>query len=124
MIISFARTTPALLAGAKTVTRRDWKASHAAHFKAGTFVDAWDRSPRNGGKKVADIYITVNPYQELTSEAPEEDWHAEGFGWMTKNGLELHHKGVAPWMLWESWKKAPVLLWVVRFRLVGVENVS
>lgn len=37
-IISFAETTPALLADAKTVTRREWAEKHARSFKAGERV--------------------------------------------------------------------------------------
>ena len=61
-IISFAWTTPALLAGAKTVTRRDWKGRHGMAFHEGDFVQAWDRSPRVGGKQVATIQLTESPY--------------------------------------------------------------
>lgn len=39
-IISFAWTSPALLAGAKTVTRRDWDDSYARRFSAGELVAA------------------------------------------------------------------------------------
>jgi hypothetical protein len=38
MTISFAWTTPALLAGHKTVTRRDWDAEYAIRFAAGQLV--------------------------------------------------------------------------------------
>ena len=58
MIISFAWTTPALLAGKKTVTRREWSDAHAAKFKPGDLVDAWDKLPRcKDSKKVAVIRI-------------------------------------------------------------------
>lgn len=58
MIISFAWTTQALLAGRKTVTRREWTDGHAAKFKPGDLVDAWDKLPRcKGSKKVAVIRI-------------------------------------------------------------------
>ena len=57
MIISFAWTTTALLDGRKTVTRREWSDGHAAKFKPCDLVDAWDKSPRFKGKKVAVIRI-------------------------------------------------------------------
>ena len=45
MIISFAKTTGALLAGKKTVTRRDWPESHAKKYKAGDVAIAYDKQP-------------------------------------------------------------------------------
>jgi hypothetical protein len=58
VIISFAWTVPALIAGQKTVTRRVWSSGHAAKFHAGDVVDAWDKSPRAHGRRVATIEIT------------------------------------------------------------------
>lgn len=52
MIISFAMTVNAFLSGSKTVTRRFWKDKYAAKFHAGDIVDAYSKSPRNGGKKI------------------------------------------------------------------------
>jgi uncharacterized protein YqfB (UPF0267 family) len=57
MIISFAKTTGALLAGKKTVTRRDWPDSHAAKFKPGAVAMAYDKQPMYGGRPVARIEI-------------------------------------------------------------------
>lgn len=56
-IISFAWTTPQLLRGEKTVTRRDWSDKYARQFRAGDLVQAYDKSPRAGGKRVATIEI-------------------------------------------------------------------
>jgi uncharacterized protein YqfB (UPF0267 family) len=56
-IISFAWTTPQLLAGKKTVTRRDWSDKYARQFRAGDLVQVYDKSPRAGGKRVAVIEI-------------------------------------------------------------------
>ena len=56
-IISFAMTTAALLAGQKTVTRRDWPEKYAQQFKPGNLVQGYDRSARNGGKCIAIIRL-------------------------------------------------------------------
>lgn len=57
MNISFAWTTPALLALKKSVTRRCWSDFYAARFKPGDVCKAWSASPHRGGKHIADIEI-------------------------------------------------------------------
>ena len=42
-IISFAETTPALLEGRKTCTRRMWKEPYAQQFYKGERVQAYNR---------------------------------------------------------------------------------
>lgn len=84
LIISFAHTTKALLAGKKTVTRRFWDDRHAAKFRKGMAVQAWDRSPRAGGKCVAVIELTENPYRERLRNMPDGDLEAEGGLWESK----------------------------------------
>lgn len=53
-IISFAWTTEAFLAGTKTVTRRMWK---ECNVKPDDLMQAWDKSPRAGGKRIGTIKI-------------------------------------------------------------------
>ena len=104
MIISFGHTTPALLAGAKTVTRRDWNAKHAAKFKAGMLVDAWNTSPRNitlNPRKVAVIRLTADPKLMALRQTPEADWDAEGFEYLSAHGLKVF--GKTPEALWFDW---------------------
>lgn len=87
MIISFAYTTDALLAGQKTVTRRDWAPSHAAKFYPGLVVDAWSRNPRvPGARKVAEIQIVsvrLEPVQLLLDnpDYAASEVRAEGDLW-------------------------------------------
>lgn len=118
-IISFAWTTPALLAHEKTVTRRAWKPQHAAKFHAGQLVDAWDKSPRYGGKKVAVIKLVQDPYQENSAAIPKEDFKAEGFDYllmnMTRGETANHVDDIV-----DNWIRHPHLLWVVRFELVSI----
>jgi hypothetical protein len=114
MIISFSWTTPALLAGAKTCTRREWKADYARRFTVGRLVDAWDRSPRTGkGRKVATIRITREPYRESTYRLRGKDWDREGFTWLAAHG----QLGMVEQVL-SSWTLFPREVYVVEFELV------
>ncbi len=120
MIISFAETTPALLAGAKTVTRREWNPNHARKFTASALVQAWDKTPRvKGAKRVGTIRITQAPYLEMSNLAPIEDFKAEGFEYLNERGLTLFDE-MTPTAVWTHWQMNPSPLWVVRFELVGV----
>ncbi len=115
MIISFAWTTPALLAGAKTMTRRDWTDAHAAKFHAGDLVDAYDKSPRAHGHKVATIRLTRDPYLErVRGSLTPEVQRREGFDWLHAHG---HAETVE--RILRSWDLDPELReWVVEFRVV------
>jgi hypothetical protein len=115
-IISFAWTTPALLAGRKTVTRREWDTDYALRFQEGELVAAYDRSPRAKGKQVATVRLTRAPYVEEAAKAPDDDWEGEGFAYLTERGFTLH--GLSPREMWDGWKADNPLLWVVRFEVV------
>jgi len=80
-VISFAWTTKALCDGKKDMTRRDWKDSHAKMFKKGDVVAAYDRLPYHGGKKVAEIVLTKDPYRQRLRDMPESDLKREGGLW-------------------------------------------
>ena len=89
MIISFAYTTAKLLAGKKTVTRRRWAERQFKiwqnAYRSGKLVhDAYDKSPRAGGKKIAQIRLTCQPYKELLQDMPDSDVQAEGGLWRDK----------------------------------------
>ena len=115
-IISFAWTTPALLAGVKVVTRRDWSEHYARSFKAGELVQAWDKLPRAGGKRVGTIRLTHAPIQENVRAAPRWAFKEEGLAWMAAHDLRL--QGLTPEAFWLRWREENPLLWVVRFELV------
>ena len=121
-IISFAWTTPALLAGRKTVTRREWTHGYALRFGEGDLVQAWDRNPRHGGHQVATIRLTRDPYQEDTKRVPPEDYEAEGFAFL--EGIDAKIDGLTPRTLWRAWFLYPKTVWVVRFDLVEVGAAS
>ena len=120
MIISFAYTTPALLAGEKTVTRRDWVDSYARRFRPGMLVDAYDRSPRIHGKKVATIRI-LSVIKEPDANMPDSDYEAEGFAYLHPRGIgkaaghDTSRAGFA------AWRESGESSWVCRFELVSVE---
>jgi len=119
-MISFAWTTPALLADRKRVTRRDWSPEYAKRFREGDLVAACDRQPRFRGKQVATIRLTCNPYRQSTLLAPESDYYYEGFAYLEQLGAKVN--GLAPAELWRQWKEHPIELYVVRFELVEVIN--
>lgn len=128
MLISFAWTTPALLAGRKTCTRRTWAASHAAKFKIGTIVSAYDRLPRIGGRKVATIRITTDPILERLASAPLSDFDAEGFRYFSEHPERAPQNPAAAWIRDITSEDAfrrycrlnDALFWTVRFELVEV----
>jgi hypothetical protein len=122
--ISFAWTTAALLAGRKTVTRRDWSPRWARQFHKGDLVAAYDRQPRYGGKQVATLRLTSDPYFESTASAPEEDYEAEGFAYLQERGAIVD--GLEPRALWRVWHRpsTPRKMWVVRFEVISFEALS
>jgi len=88
VIISFAWTTPALVDGRKTVTRRDWNPGYLRRWQQawdrGDYVhQAWNASPRAGGRQVGWITLTHRPYLERLADMPAADLDAEGGDWKT-----------------------------------------
>lgn len=80
-MISFAWTTSALVNGGKTETWRDWNHRYASQFRAGRYVDAWDRSPRNHGVKVAKLRLTHDATFTCSREVPKSFYETEGLQW-------------------------------------------
>lgn len=118
--ISFAWTTPALLAREKSVTRRDWKPQYAKRWREGDPATAYDRSPRYGGKPVGLIRLTHAPYLASTTAVPRSDWWAEGFDYLSRLDPVPLVDGLTPRELWESWHAEPRALYVVRFEIVSL----
>lgn len=119
-IISFAWTTPAVKARRKSVTRREWDRDYVRRFKAGQFVQGWDKSPRAGGKQFGVLCLLRDPYLESTDEMPASDWECEGFAYLESIGATV--KGVTPREVWDAWKLQPVYLYVIRFEIVEIFN--
>jgi len=114
--ISFAWTTPALVTGHKTVTRREWQDDYAHRFHAGDPVTALDRERRYKGQPVGLLRLTAEPELQQTDDAPKTDYVAEGFLYL--DWLNEKVDGLTPQALWRAWSKTPRFLWVVRFELV------
>lgn len=128
-IISYAHTVPALLAGAKTCTRRDWSDDYGARFREGELVSAYDRSPRIHGRRLGTVRLTAQPRREPLALMPDSDHAAEGFAWM------LRHPETWPKTLWgepfdqhtlsPEWfaacQRSDDSDWVIRFELVDVD---
>lgn len=117
-IISFAWTTEALLAWVKTKTRRHWNDRYARSFKAGELVQAYDKLSRAGGKRVAIVRLTRDPYQERTSKMGYADYYAEGLAWMETKGYLI--KGVTPFKFFQNWIAADELVWVICFEVIKI----
>lgn len=88
MIISFSFTTEAFLNGSKTVTRRKWADRYfdqwVRAWGSGALThDAYDKSPRAGGRKVGELVLTEPPIRERLIKFPPEDLAAEGGYWRT-----------------------------------------
>lgn len=81
MELSFAWTVDALLAGRKVRTRRCWADVHAARFHKGDLVRALDRDRRAGGKPIATIRLTADPYRQPLDQMAEADLALEGGLW-------------------------------------------
>jgi hypothetical protein len=125
--ISFAWTSAALLCDAKTVTRRAWNTAYARQFHDGDEVNAYNRSPRNGGKLIAFIRLAGTPYTENTLIMPDSDYKAEGYEWLRDHRQcwprTIHGHKLEPdefdWAGgWKRWKDAQQILYVVRFEVV------
>lgn len=105
MIISFAWTTPALVLGEKDTTRRDWSprtiASARKIIAAGGTMDAYDKSPRFGGRLVG----TIKPLELFEGEKSwlidSIEWRREGFHVLQAIGAEIHGSTAAD--VWRFW---------------------
>ncbi|RLC82113.1 MAG: hypothetical protein DRJ03_08825 [Chloroflexi bacterium] len=118
MILSFAWTTDALLAGRKTCTRRQWKEAHFqrwvnAYRKGNLVHDAVDKVLFAGGKRIAKIRLTCEPYREALRDMPESDVEAEGGLWAGKQEFISLFGG-----------DPDKIVAVVRFELVEVLDVK
>ena len=124
MIVSFAWTTAVLLAGQKTVTRRDWNHEYGRRFREGMEVTAYDRSPRVHGQPVARLVLTQDARYEKDAWAPDSDYAGEGFAFYRDHPEMLPKKGRFAYLKtvsWESfcdWRNSGGYSWVMRFRVV------
>ncbi len=126
-IISFAWTTPALVAGHKTVTRRDWDDDYARTFQPGQIVHAYDRSPRHRGNHVATLRI-VSVTKEANSETPDSDYEAEGMAYLAKHpdalpkAKRIDYLEQVSWGGFVWWRLCEGESWVIRFEVVSIKE--
>ena len=78
-----------MLAGKKHCTRREWDERYFQQwvraYRAGNIIhDAYDKTPRAGGKRVATFQLTCEPYKERLGDMPERDVIEEGGLWRDK----------------------------------------
>jgi len=118
-LISFSWTSPALLAGRKTVTRRSWDNAYAAKFHRSDVVQAYDKGPRVGGKRIGFCRIE-SVTKERTSYMPDEDYEAEGFAYFDehteKRGPQLFPGYGTMREAFQAWRCEDLHVWVIRFR--------
>jgi hypothetical protein len=118
-IISFAWTSPALLAGRKSRTRRAWNDKYAARFKPGDMLQAYDRSPRFKGKPIAIIEVLNINYENIQTMT-DEDYEREGFAYFEEQGLKI--RGQVPRIAFAEWKHEGGFYYVLDFRLVSITS--
>ena len=121
-IISYAWTTPALIALRKRCTRREWDDAYALTWHKGDYAAAYDRLPRAGGKQIGIVRLTASPYKERTGLMPDADYDNEGLKWMEEQGLLILEKN--PREFWEEWRASDEELWVVRFDPITMTSTT
>jgi hypothetical protein len=114
--ISFGKTLQ-YLAG-KTVTRRNWKDSHAKKFikafEQNKLIKALDKDIRYGGKQIGWCRLLGAPYKEKLAAMPDEDLQAEGG--MCSSVAEF----VKRYFKGDSNQE----VWVIRFEFVALNQVA
>ena len=120
-ILAFARTTPAYIALRKNVTRRDWSDTYFNRWRDGDQFQAWSNSPRVKGAHKIGEGVVLSVRRELTCEAPDSDWEAEGFAYMAEHGILLGTE-LSCAAMWRLWRSSPSHeTWVIRFEVVSIE---
>jgi hypothetical protein len=100
-IISFAYTTPALLSLKKKVTRRFWQDEYAKQFRKGQLIQAYDKNPRVGGKRVAILRLTEDPYKEQLGDMTDREEKLEGGLWGSAEAFieAMGHPSLEVWVI-------------------------
>lgn len=75
--VSFAVTSDAFADGSKTETRRFWKPTHAAKFRAGVVFMGITKDFRAGGVRMHPARV-VSCYEQVLSSMSEESFRREG----------------------------------------------
>lgn len=120
-IISFAWITPAVQALRKRKTRRSWNDRYARSFHEGDLVQAYDRGPRVGGKRIGIIRLLLDPYQQRTSEMSFREFEDEGLKYLEEQGVRIQDMTPMDFFLW--WREQDELVWVIEFEVVSLEAI-
>lgn len=122
MIVSFCYTSKALVAGAKTVTRRWWSDKHARWFQPGRVFDAYNRLPRvKGARKIAECRVVSC---ERTGDFPDADIAAEGFDYLAALGITAPLEDVYRWREYCRLRPPFVLRFDVIDTFIAVEDLD
>jgi len=116
--IPFTWTTPALLAGQKSVIRQDWLEEEVADFQAGRFAWACDYLQQAGGAPIAVIRFTSDPVREPTSQLTDHDYEEEGFAFLERLSFPVPEHVYPLREFFHLWKSIDIPLWVLRFEVV------
>ena len=116
--IPFTWMTPALLAGCKSVIRRDWLEDGITTFHVGQFVLAYDFLPSAGGVPVAVIRLIDDPVVERSSNLTDIDYEEEGFGFLERFSFPLPGHFYPLRDFFYLWKSMDIPLCVLRFELI------
>lgn len=149
-IISFAHTTPALTAGAKIVTRREWNHRQGIiyHNLAGdpdrNLAQAWNVLPRTRNRNAEQVAVLriLSCVREPLAAMPDADYDAEGFRYLHDEciralpdyafGADLPPGGVAVrhGLLdllatssragFNRWRNSGGMVWTIHFDLIHV----
>ena len=85
-------------------------------------AEAWDRSPRYGGKHVADIQLERDASESSLCSMTDADYEAEGFAYLHEHPECWRKDGFGDFGRdkFDAWRLSGDHVWVVRFRLVRV----
>ncbi len=132
MIQSEGHVWPAFAALAKSVTRRNWQPSTAAHYVKGYQFDAWSTAPFAGGVKIGEAVCTCNAYQQPLRETPDDHYQREGFAWLHDHPLaipkaarkEIWAQGKCSWDAFDRWRWSGGTVWVCEFEITLITDIA
>lgn len=99
-------------------------------YREGDTIDAWDRSPKYNGHRIAQLRVTRDAYPQNTSEMDDTVYEREGFAYMDESGYRPLAMAVAPgkpknkmWRaVFDRWCVTPKDFWIVEFTLLSRDN--
>ena len=112
--MEFGWLSPAVVEGHKTMTLRDWGQVEGAQWRQGELFYAYDDPPSAGGRKLALLRVSTQPYEDTTAALKPAAFQGLGLEYAVAHRLAPPH-GVTAVEMWESWHANPRRLWVVRF---------